>query len=48
MIINATLQKGTRAGEQVDVGEKMERDMKTPQVDLSDMLNKLLQGEGRG
>lgn len=47
MIINATLQKETRAGEQVDIGEKMERDMKTPQVDLSDMLNKLLQGEGR-
>lgn len=48
MIINATLQKETRTGEQVSIGQKMEKDMKAPQSDLTDMLNKLFQGEGRG
>lgn len=48
-LINKSKEEGIRTGEQVDVGQQIEKDIKSPKVDLTSMLNQLFStGSERG
>lgn len=48
-LVNKSKEEGIRTGEQVGVGQQMEKDIKSPNIDLTSMLNQLLStGSERG